>query len=506
MEYIKFLKSKKVLILAVGVIIVAGIAGFIFYSQKLPTYKLSIKPAELLPFVSHAQARATICDKMKGKLFDEICQEKFNSVGKNDSEKIGTLFLLLKKIENDQSISDYERLLLAQAIFASLPTKDSPLTQRLGFNELLAKLKNGVIGQSVAHAEGVYDSLTMGEEEFKKMMLIDLKNVVGNLPEGDNAWIIQVMVSKYRWINGEKQPIYSQVFEESFNSYPGVSTEDKSKWEKFDMTHVQMRVSAYASDQAMYSGSFTEGSGEMIAYSFSMASWKSKSYDSDSVLVVAESGPAQKYLVSRNDYSEENYEGDNLLSDLLRKVKMPDRYLSSEGDRDKKDNVSKTGASTAWGSANDDRETAYEAYFWMHLQLPTGYATFWETYDNTEGMGGVLRSLPLGEPVNLRDYFNTPGVRDYYEQVRKINASIPTLDEFLSNIDEYQTNLNLGKLSEPTEVKPADENTGEEEDKFEIFLRERYNQPIPKTQEEMDAFDRKFSDPNSPCYSETFKP
>ena len=163
MEYIKFLKSKKILLVAVGVVIVAGITGFVFYSQKLPTYTLSIKPTELSPFVSHEQARATICNTMKGQLFDEICQKKFNSVGKSDAEKIGALFSLLKKVESDRGIDDYERLLLAQAVFASLPTKDSPLAQSPEFSVLIAKLKNFVSEGNIAYAKESNNNLGKGE-------------------------------------------------------------------------------------------------------------------------------------------------------------------------------------------------------------------------------------------------------------------------------------------------------------------------------------------------------
>ena len=134
----------------VVIVIVFGIVGFFFSAQKLPTYKLSIAPAKLLPFVSHAEARLAVCDKMKEQLFAEICQKKFERVGKNDTEKISALFSLLKKIENDRNISDYDRLLLAQTVFASLPTKDSPLANSPGFSSTLVQIKNFIIRENIA--------------------------------------------------------------------------------------------------------------------------------------------------------------------------------------------------------------------------------------------------------------------------------------------------------------------------------------------------------------------
>lgn len=215
-------KSKKKVALVIGAIILAAITGFYLYSPKLPTYEISIAPTELLPFVSQEQARVNICDTMKGQLYDEICQEKFNGVGKEDAEKIDELFSLLKKIEEDQVISDYERLLLAQAVFASLPTKDSPLALQPEFSETLSDLKDFISQKNIAYAAEANGNSAANEADFQKMMMEDLEKVLGNLPEGDNAWVISVAISRHEWINGERQPIYSEQYGESYDPYPGV--------------------------------------------------------------------------------------------------------------------------------------------------------------------------------------------------------------------------------------------------------------------------------------------
>ena len=58
----------------------------------------------------------------------------------------------------------------------------------------------------------------------------------------------------------------------------------------------------------------------------------------------------------------------------------------------------------------------------------------------------------MGEPVNLRDYFSSPEVREYYKQLKSNRPDMPTLNEFMNNIDEYQSNLGLAKP--PAEPKP----------------------------------------------------
>ncbi len=437
----KFFKSKKLLILTAGVVIVAGITGLIFYLQKLPVYKLSIKPTELSPFVSHQQARATICQTMKGQLFNEVCEKKFESVGKSDTVKIGALLTLLKTIENDRGISDYYRLLLAQAVFASLPTKDSPLARSPEFSATLAKHNNSTIRKNIAYAKESNNNSGMGEEEFKKMMADDLAKIVGNLPKGDNAWVINVAVSTYGWVNGVRQPIYSKEYVASYNPYPGVSTEDKAEREQYDMTHVQSRVGSFATNQEMYNGLLTEGSGEMIGYSFSMASFYSKPYSSDSVLTLAEAGPSEYDYNNTHDFTEKNYEGGDLLADLLANIKMPARQQPKQDSP--KTESSEEMTQSSWGSPYE-WETAYEAYFWMHLQDPSRFPSLFVLLaQDEEASGKFLRDLPLGTSVDLKEYFSSKEVREFYEFTRQntTTAAIPSLDDFLAGIDESQADL-----------------------------------------------------------------
>lgn len=281
-----------------------------------------ITPSQLAPSVSLPQARATICNMKKEGLFARACQEKFNVVGKDDGEKLAELFTFVKKIQDDKSLSDYDKLLLGQVVFASLPTKDSP--QALLDHSLLAHLRDFLKSKNVVYAQ----DLIMSEKEFKSLMTDDLGRVL-DLPKGNNSWVINIMVSKYQWVDGVRQPIYSDQYKESVDPYPGnpVELKDKSK-----ITYnVSSVVGSRATSQQILEGPF-KGTGEMIAYSFSIMSWYSPPYGSDSVLIKAEAGPDAKYLTSRQDRSEENYSGENLLSDLLSKVKMPSREQAKKSE------------------------------------------------------------------------------------------------------------------------------------------------------------------------------
>jgi hypothetical protein len=301
------------------VLILVAIGLIIFLKPQQESQTLSITPSQLMPSVSAVQARETICDLKKENFFAQICQEEFDVVGKEDLEKITKLSVLLDEIRNDKNLSDYDRLLLGQLIFASLPTKESPLTY-----DAVSFFLPFEFQSFVAHAQESNNNSAMSEEEFRQLMADDLESVIGNLSEGDNAWVISVMVAKHQWIDGERQPIYSDIYSESYDPYPGISTEPKD--ESKIRYHVRSSVGSrsVSQNQPQADGSFN-GNSEMISYYFSINSWHSPVYGSDSVLVLAEAGPDAQYLTSRQDLSEAEYSGEDLLSDLLAKVPMPSR-------------------------------------------------------------------------------------------------------------------------------------------------------------------------------------
>ncbi|OGE31172.1 hypothetical protein A3C59_04160 [Candidatus Daviesbacteria bacterium RIFCSPHIGHO2_02_FULL_36_13] len=297
-----------------GIIIIATIiviiAAAIFLGQRQPkAEKVPITPFQLMPSVSAAEARTTICSLKREALFAQACQNKFDIVGKEDGEKIAELFVLLNKIQDDKSISDYERLLLAQAVFAVLPTKDSPEAY-LYQPTLLSRLEDYLAGQNIVYAQ----EKGISEEEFKKMMERDLQNVVGNLPKGDNAWVINIMVSKYSWIDGKSRPLYSHQYLVSYDPFPvnpNVNTHDITY-------HIQSVVGSKTSGQTVdVGGPSYKGTSDMMAYSFSIMSWNSKQYSKDDGSV------EEKFFVKKENFSDSSYQGEPYLNNLLDAVKMP---------------------------------------------------------------------------------------------------------------------------------------------------------------------------------------
>ncbi|KKR88310.1 MAG: hypothetical protein UU38_C0010G0003 [Candidatus Wolfebacteria bacterium GW2011_GWB1_41_12] len=307
-------KKQKSVFTIPGIIVIAAIiviiAAVVILGQRQPKgEKIPISPSQLMPSVSAAQARKTICNLKKEALFAQACQSKFDIVGKEDVKKIAELFVLLDQIQNDKSISDYERLLLAQAVFAVLPTKDSHAAN-LYQPALFSRLKDYLKSKNIVHAQ----KKAMSEEEFKKQMERDLQNVVGNLPKGDNAWVINIMVSKYSWIDGKSRPLYSHQFLEVFDPFPNnpnVNTRDISY-------HVRSIVGSKSSSQTVNVGSPEyKGTSDMMAYSFSIVSWNSQEY-------TGKDGPIEEeFLVKKNNFSDSFYQGEYYLTNLLDAVKMP---------------------------------------------------------------------------------------------------------------------------------------------------------------------------------------
>ncbi|RJQ24855.1 hypothetical protein C4577_06955 [Candidatus Parcubacteria bacterium] len=321
-------KKQKGVFAAPGIIVIATIiiivAAVIFLGQRQTKgEKVQIAPSQLMPEVSAAEARTTICNLKKERLFAEACQSKFNIVVQEDVERIAELFVLLNKIQSDKSVSDYDRLLLSQAVFAALPTKDSPESY-LYQPSILSRLKDYLISQNVVYAQ----EKGMSEEEFKKQMERDLQGVVDGLPKGNNAWVITVMVSKYSWIDGKRRPTYSQQYAQVFDPFPNNPNVNRQDINYNVGSVVGSKMSGQTVDVG---GQSYRGTSKMIAYSFTIMSWKSQEYTNADGLSVEE-----KFLVSRRNFTENLYLGEHYLTTLLDSVKMPSAKRPAESS-DKKE-------------------------------------------------------------------------------------------------------------------------------------------------------------------------
>ncbi|OGE31663.1 hypothetical protein A2631_00760 [Candidatus Daviesbacteria bacterium RIFCSPHIGHO2_01_FULL_44_29] len=280
------------------VLVIAGVVIWFFINKGGLEPKgttVPITPSRLMPSVSATQARGTICNMKKEGLFTEACQEKFNIVGKDDKEKLAELFGLIKKIKNDKSLSDYDRLLLSQAVFAALPNKDSPQEspQRVNFYRLPSLIK------TVFAQDGL-----INEEELKKLMKEDLQNVL-NIPKGDNAWVISVTVARYSWKDGVRQPAYFDDYGESRNPYPNNPNVDEGT--------LPYNVRSVVGELSLNEG----GDSIQVAWSFQIQSWKSEKF----------AGYVEKeFITSRSDKSDANYRNTGnpfYLTTLLEEVKFP---------------------------------------------------------------------------------------------------------------------------------------------------------------------------------------
>ena len=130
-----------------------------------------------------------------------------------------------------------------------------------------------------------------------------------------------------------------------------------------------------------------------------------------------------------------------MLADLLANIKMPARQQPKKDSP--KTESSEEMTQSSWGSPYE-WETAYEAYFWMHLQDPSRFPSLFVLLaQDEEASGKFLRDLPLGTSVDLKEYFSSKEVREFYEFTRQntTTAAIPSLDDFLAGIDESQADL-----------------------------------------------------------------
>lgn len=303
-------KLKKALFVSMALALIF-VLGILFFTKRspLPSYRadqIPISFEELMPEVTHAQARANICGKINGGFYVKVCASEFNNVSLHDDEKIITLLSLFQTIANDPAVSDYDRYFLGYLLFASLPTMDSAVTRMPDFlgkaGKLLARI---IVAQAIAQAKPTQPANMQGLDE---QLARDFVSTLYDLPDGDNAWVINIMVSKYRWVDGKRQPIYSEQYTESFNPFPvNPLVNDR------DITyHLRsfMDSKSVTIDESNVLPPYQGTAGVMTAYSFNIMSWNSASYGHD------ESVPEEK-LQTRKNFSEAGYDGTSHLDDLF---------------------------------------------------------------------------------------------------------------------------------------------------------------------------------------------
>lgn len=305
---------KKVLFAGSAVVLIL-IIGILFWRGRssLPSYEAHQIPVlfeELMPNVTHAQARANICGKMSGGFYGKICANEFDNISLHDDEKIIMLLSLFQTIADDFSVSDYDRYFLGHLLFASLPNGNSAATRMPDFLEKAGKFLTHIITPPVIAQTKSAQPMSM--RDFDEQLARDFVSTLYDLPDGDNAWVINIMVSKYRWVDGKRQPIYSEQYTESFNPFPANPlVNDKDITYRFRSFMDSKSITINESNvPPPYQGT----AGVMMAYSFNIKSWNSPPFGHD------ESTPEKK-MQTRKNFSETVYDGTNHL-DALFDMKM----------------------------------------------------------------------------------------------------------------------------------------------------------------------------------------
>ena len=298
--------KQKYWVMAVSFFIVvgAGISLFVYYGFS-PQNQVFISAHELSPYVSREQTRVAICSKAAGAIFKNVCQKEFDKVAKSDDERIDQLFLVLDQAKNDSQLSDYDKFLLSQLVFATLPAKDSPAAFNSNapsrFNNF-----NNIFGEAVkAQATGI------SRAQYEKHLIDSLASIKQNCPaEGDDAWILTAMCSEYTWINGVRQPIYSQDYGEAGGACvftpAGEAEAAKLAHYRSDI-EIKMRREYDFFDSAKNTSS-------QIACAFSCISHKCPEPDKE------KNKPVDVYI---KVYTEPGYVGPNLLQKLLNATYKP---------------------------------------------------------------------------------------------------------------------------------------------------------------------------------------
>lgn len=205
------------ILLIIGAGMVAGGALFAYNSEFFQdavlkgnvNKKTFIAPFKLLPYVSAAEARKTICSTVKTSRFKKICNKKYNRVTKDDTKKIDSLFLVLDQIKNNKKVTDYDKFLLSQLVFATLPAG----------TDVISKLPVDIFQANVLDSALVAQSGTASSTSraaYENLLLRDLATIRENCPQpGYENWTLTVMCSEHSWVSGVRQPIYSKQYGES---------------------------------------------------------------------------------------------------------------------------------------------------------------------------------------------------------------------------------------------------------------------------------------------------
>ena len=306
----------KLVAISVSVALLFLIAAFLFFNRSpIPSYHISLSPQEMIFDFVPAQARTNICGAMSGGFYDQICNSKFDNISKNDDEKLFQLFSLIQNVRKDNAISDYDRYYLANLLLVSLPTKDSSISSVSELLKIAGELIQRVAGAAAFAKESAPNTNT---RNFDEQMARDIVSTVYDFPKGDNAWVINIMVSKYAWVDGRREPIYSEQYTESFNPFPV----NQSVMPENITYHLKSFVNSKSVGIDESRPNIHEGTNVMMAYSFTIQSWHSQGAGHDDAV-------PETNLKSRKNFSEKEYDGTSHMDELLAILERVEQNPSS---------------------------------------------------------------------------------------------------------------------------------------------------------------------------------
>ncbi|MEK9132811.1 MAG: hypothetical protein AAB606_03845 [Patescibacteria group bacterium] len=232
--------------------------------EKIQHKTYSLSPFKMIPFVSQKQSRKNICDlKIDGPI-EAVCGKRYNTVSARDTAKIDELFVILREVNDSSAPTEMAKYLTTQLVFSTLPRgavkkASADISKMLQANVLSSQL----VAQSNSGSP-LRPSTTRAE--YINQMQSDFDAVKSNCPQpGNENWVFNAMCSEYKWINGERQPIYARQYAE----YGGPCRGDAGQIEE---TQIQSIVNTKMKSE--YDFVNEKGVSSQIACSFSCASYK----------------------------------------------------------------------------------------------------------------------------------------------------------------------------------------------------------------------------------------
>lgn len=200
-----------------------------------------ITPTRLIPYVSRAESRKSICSLALTGIPKSLCASKYDGITMQNTSEIQELFNAINNVLKYEN-SDLNKYLTAHLVFSSLPIDIKTVTQDTSSIRFAQSSSNysQFIQQALAQAEFPTNAPAegIGRDGFEQMLRADIASVMNNCPqEGYENYVLTVMCSDTDHYN--PGAIYSEQYVESGGLCVG---EDAGAFEKFQPNSI---ISSY---------------------------------------------------------------------------------------------------------------------------------------------------------------------------------------------------------------------------------------------------------------------